>query len=118
MYIPVCFHATMAVEKLLKSYIIGNDNEVEKSHDLNYLRETAARIDTSFDKIENDCALLNDFVPGIKYGDEIQISKQDMNKIIKSMENICDFAPIKAMRDSFHETHKFQIIGEATDTSS
>jgi len=118
MYIPICFHATMAVEKLLKSYIISNGKEVEKSHDLNYLCETAAKINISFKKLENTCAIINDFVPGIKYGDEKQITKQDMNKIIKSLDSICDFPPIKAMRDSFSLKYKFQIIGEAKDTSN
>ena len=118
MYDIMSFHATMAIEKLLKSYIISNGKKIEKTHDLIYLHKAATVINDSFEKIENECIFLNDFVPSIKYGDEIQILKQDMSKIIKSMESICDFPPIKAMRDSFHQTHKFQIIDEITDTSS
>ena len=118
MFVPICFHATMAVEKLLKSYIISNGKTIEKTHDLVYIYKAAIKINNSLDKIENDCTLLNKFVPKIKYCEEIPISKQNMNDIIKSLDHICDFPPIKAMRDSFSQKYKFQIIGDVTDTSS
>ena len=118
MYVPICFHATMAVEKLLKSYIISNSKTIAKTHNLVYIYKVAKKVDNSLNKIENDCTFLNKFVPKIKYCEEIPITKQNMNDIIKSLDNICDFPPIKAMRDSFQQTHKFQIIDEITDTSS
>lgn len=114
MYTHICFHVTMAVEKLFKSYIIINGKNIEKTHDLDYLCEAAAKIDASFVKIEEDSRLLNTFVPSIKYGDEISITKQNMNDIVKSLNNICDFPLIKAMRDSFKKEHKFEIIDEMT----
>ncbi|MDR0289920.1 MAG: HEPN domain-containing protein [Treponema sp.] len=114
MYSPICFHTTQAIEKLLKSYIISNYQSIEKTHHLEYLRKTAMGIDASFIKIENDCLLLNDFVPGRKYSDEVSITKQDMNNIVRSLNNICSFPPIKEMRDSFKQEHKFEIIDEAT----
>ena len=116
MYIPICFHVTMAVEKLIKSYIISNGKSIEKTHNLNYLCKVAMEIDASFEKISDDCALLNDFVPGIKYGDENVITKNDMSKIIYSQEKICDFLPLKIIRDSFHQKYQFRIIDEVSDT--
>jgi HEPN domain-containing protein len=114
MFSPICFHATMAVEKLLKSYIISNGKNIEKTHDLDYLCKSATGIDASFGTITDDNKLLNTFVPSIKYGDEIPITKQDMNNIVKSLNNICGFPPIKAMRDSFKQTHRFEIKDEVT----
>jgi hypothetical protein len=35
-----------------------------------------------------------------------------MNEIIKSLEAVCNFPPIKAMRDSFSEKHNYEIVGE------
>jgi HEPN domain-containing protein len=110
MYIPICFHATMAVEKLLKSYIISNGKDIKKTHDLEYLCESAANIDASFAKIANDNTLLNTFVPRIKYSNKIPLTKQDINNIVKSLNVICDFPLIQAMRDSFRQIHKFEII--------
>ena len=115
MYDIICFHATMAVEKILKSYIIINGKNVEKTHDLSYLCKSAMEIDTSFKNISDDCASLNDFVPGRKYGDEVQISKKDMDNIVKSLDNICDFPPIKSKRDSFNEKHHYRIIDETSE---
>jgi HEPN domain-containing protein len=114
MYDIICFHATQAVEKFLKGFIISNGKTVEKIHDLDILQESAMEIDASFSVIKNACVLLNTFAPNIKYDDEDPITKQDMDKIIKSLENICSFPPIKAMRDSFSKEHNYRIVGEIT----
>jgi len=114
MYDIICFHTTQAVEKLLKSFIINNGKTVEKIHDLDILQKSAMEIDNSFSVIKSACVLLNTFVPNIKYDDEDPITKQDMDKIIKSLENVCNFPPIKAMRDSFSKEHNYKIVGEIT----
>jgi len=110
MYDIMSFHATMAVEKLLKSYIISNGRDIEKTHNIEYLRKAAMKIDNSFEKIEDDCVLLNKFTPNLRYDDEKQITKQDMDNIIKSLNNVCDFQPIKAMRDLLNKEKKYEII--------
>jgi HEPN domain-containing protein len=115
MYNIICFHATMAVEKILKSYIIINGKNIEKTHDLDYLCESAAHIDSSFAELINDNRLLNTFIPKIKYSSKIPITKQDIDKIIKSLNNICNFPPIKAIRNSFNQKHQYRIIDEDTD---
>jgi HEPN domain-containing protein len=110
MYDIMCFHVTMAVEKLLKSYIISNGKNIEKTHNLEYLCNSAKNIDGSFEKIENDCISLNNFIPSRRYDSEKPITKKNMDSIIKSMENICNFPLIKAMRDLFKQKHKYEII--------
>ena len=112
MYNVICLHSTQAIEKLLKSYIIGNGKNIEKTHDLNDLQKTAMKIDASFVEISKDCVSLNEFVPNVKYSNEKPITKQKINNIIKSLETICSFPPIKAMRDSFNKKHKYRIIAE------
>jgi len=114
MYDIVCFHATQAVEKFLKGFIKSNGKTVEKIHDLDVLQQAAMEIDNSFSEIKNPCVLLNTFLPNIKYDDEDPISKQDLDKIIKSLETVSNFPPIKAMRDSFSKEHKYEIVGEIT----
>jgi len=52
------------------------------------------------------------FVFNVKYDDEDPITKQDMEKIINSLENVCNFPPIKAMRDKFSKEHNYEIVGE------
>jgi HEPN domain-containing protein len=114
MYDIICFHATQAAEKFLKSFIISNGKTVEKIHDLDILQKATMEIDNSFANISNDCVLLNAFVPDIKYSEQESITKQNINDIIKSLNAICNFGPIKTMRDSFSKDRKYEIVGEVT----
>ena len=70
------------------------------------------KIDSLFVEISKDCVSLNEFVPNVKYSNEKPITKQKINNIIKSLETICGFSPIKAMRDSFNKKHRYRIIAE------
>ena len=65
MYSIICFHATMAVEKFLKGFIICNGKTVEKIHNLDILQSSAMEIDNAFSKIKNACILLNTFIPNL-----------------------------------------------------
>jgi len=112
MYNVICFHATQAVEKLLKSYIISNAKTIEKIHNLDHLHRAAMEIDILFSKIKNDCVLLNEFVPDIKYSEQESITKQNINDIIKSLDVICNFPPIQTLRASFGKKHKYEIVAE------
>jgi len=118
MYNVICLHSTQAVEKLLKSYIIGNGKKVEKIHSLSDLQKAAMKIDASFTEISKDCISLNEFVPNVKYSNEKPITKQKINNAIKSLENICNFPPINAIRDSFNKKHKYKIIAEEVARSA
>jgi len=118
MYDIICFHATQAVEKLLKSYIIKNGQKVNKIHDIDRLHNIAVEIDVSFTNIKDDCVLLNVFVPDVKYSEQETITKQNLDKITKSMETVCCFPPIKAMRDLFAEKRSYKIVAEITTNPS
>jgi len=114
----ICFHATQAVEKLLKGYLISNNKEVGTIHNLNDLNGVAAKIDGSFLNIREHCALLNNLIPSIKYKAKKSITKENMDKIIKSLESICNFPLIKTMRDSFGKKHSYEIVAEIIVNSS
>jgi len=114
MYDIICFHATQAAEKFLKSFIISNGKTVEKIHNLDILQKVAIEIDTSFTNISKDCMSLNEYVPDIKYSEQEAITKQNINDIIKSLNAICNFPPIKTMRDSFGKERKYEIVVEVT----
>lgn len=45
----VGFHCQQAVEKLLKAYLLANDVEFEKTHDLHRLLRQCAACDTAFE---------------------------------------------------------------------
>ena len=109
-YHIICFHATQAVEKLLKGYIISNGKKIQRIHDLSLLHHVVVEIDTSFKTITDACLFLNTFTPDIRYKNSNPITKQNMSEIKKSLENICTFQPIKEMRNSFGKKHKYEIV--------
>lgn len=109
MYDIICFHATQAVEKLLKGFIISNGKNIEKTHDLDYLQMVAMAIDNSFSKIKLNCLLLNNFIPNMRYSDANPITKRNIVEIIKSLKMVCNFPMIKTMRDTFSKRHGYEI---------
>jgi len=44
----VCFHCQQAVEKFLKAYLIVNNVEIKKTHNIEYLLSECADIDSEF----------------------------------------------------------------------
>jgi HEPN domain-containing protein len=111
-YDIICFHATQAVEKFLKGYILNNGNEVEKIHNLEVLLNNAMAIEKSFKNISNECILLNQYTAEIKYANRNPITGPDVNRVLKALQKIGDFTPVKSLRDSMSKKHKYQIISE------
>jgi HEPN domain-containing protein len=110
----ICFHATQAVEKFLKGFIISKNGQVEKVHDLIKLLEQATRIDSSFDSLKRECLLINKFTPDIKYSHEKTITRSDTDIVLKSLATISNFPPLKSLRDAFSKKYKYEIITEIT----
>jgi HEPN domain-containing protein len=112
MYIPICFHATQAVEKQIKGFIIENSHKVRKIHDLEVLAGQAVKIDSTFDAIKKECVLINQFLPNVKYSNNKIITKNDINDIIRSLAIINNFPPLKSLRDSISKKYKYEMITE------
>jgi hypothetical protein len=112
LHIPICFHATQAVEKQIKGFIIDNNHKVRKIHDLEVLVGQAIQTDSTFDTIKKECVLINRFLPDVKYSNDKIISKSDIDSIIKSLSTINNFPPLKTLRDAISKKYKYEIITE------
>jgi HEPN domain-containing protein len=110
MYMPVCFHVMQAVEKQLKGFIIESKHKVRKIHNLDKLLDQATNINNSFSAIEDECLLLNKYLPGVKYSNDKIITKNDVTSIIQSLSVINNFPPLKSLRDSISKKYKYEII--------
>ena len=66
-YAQISFHFQQAAEKYLKAYIIANELEFQKIHDLSFLVKICLSKDSSFDKIKDDCEFLNTFYIDTRY---------------------------------------------------
>jgi len=111
-YNIICFHATQAVEKLLKGYIIHNGISIGKIHNLVDLLRQAIKIESSFSEIIDNCLILNKLLPNLKYNSRKIISKQIIDETITSLEIICNFPIIKTMRDSYSHKYDYEIVAE------
>ena len=67
----VCFHCQQAVEKFLKAFLIANDIDVRKTHNIEYLLSECADIDTDFAEI--DPKELSDFGVDARYPGDMYV---------------------------------------------
>jgi HEPN domain-containing protein len=111
-YDPICFHATQAVEKFLKGYIISKGRQVEKIHNLEILLTEAMSIDMSFIKIRQECMLLNRYSSQIKYTNRNPITKSGIMEVVRSLQTVSDFPVIKSQRDLLSKKNKYKTITE------
>ena len=64
----VCFHCQQAIEKYLKVFLIANNVDVVKTHNLNYLQLLCLEIDTDFE--EFDFKALTEYAVNARYPDD------------------------------------------------
>jgi len=63
----ICFHFQQAAEKYLKAFIIANDLEFLRSHDLPLLLKMSLSKDISLERLHEDCEYLNAFYVETRY---------------------------------------------------
>ena len=66
-FAQICFHFQQAAEKYLKSYIIAQELEFRKVHDLPLLLKTCLSKDPSFEQLQEDCEYLTTFYVDTRY---------------------------------------------------
>ena len=109
-YDVICFHATQAVEKFLKGFIIDNSQDVKKSHDLGYLWNEAVKIDGKFNDIKNDCKLLNNYTAWVRYSSHSPIEQHEFIAVMKSLKKVYFFQPIQEIRNKFSKQEGYRIL--------
>lgn len=58
-YAQLCFHFQQAAEKYLKAYIIGNNLNFDRVHDLVHLLKTCSAHAPEFSELKEECIFLN-----------------------------------------------------------
>lgn len=67
----VCFHCQQAVEKFFKAYLISNEIEFPKTHNLEILQQLCMLKDPDFKRLELNN--LSDYAVDVRYGNEFYI---------------------------------------------
>jgi HEPN domain-containing protein len=66
-YAQICFHFHQSAEKYLKSFIIANELEFKKIHDLLILLKSCTKINPQFQELTESCKFLNRFYIDTRY---------------------------------------------------
>jgi HEPN domain-containing protein len=87
----ICYHCEQAAEKILKGYLIQNNIEPPRTHDLRLLCKMCATIDNTFDEISQSCVNLTPYGVQPRYPFEIEILDTDMQKAIVDADHAMNF---------------------------
>jgi len=111
-YVLLCYHATQAVEKFIKGFIVENNGMVKKTHNLDYVQNIAESINKNFSFIRNECLLLNEYTQAARYNDHHKIEKDEINNVLKSLNVIYHFDPIVRIREQYKKKDDYRILPE------
>ena len=105
-YEVICYLCAQAAEKYLKGYLISKDIVPEKTHNLPFLNNLCVRIDSNFGNIKRACDFLNQFANNIRYPHKYEVTENDVNSSIDSVENIRNFESILELRNIVSNTNR------------
>lgn len=88
----VCFHSQQIAEKYLKGFLVFKESDFEKTHTLERLLESCAKINPEFLKLKEEAASLSAFYVETRYpGDFPQFTFTDARKALDSAKKIKEF---------------------------
>lgn len=90
-YTIVCYHCQQSAEKFLKGFLLLNEQEPPRIHDLIELRKRCAAIDKSFEKLADACFDLTIYGAQPRYPAEMPIEKGDIERALKHAAEIKQF---------------------------
>ena len=95
----ICFHAQQCAEKYLKAYLVYNNKEIRKTHDIAELIKMCSEIDSEFNKLNReDIVALTDYAVEIRYIDDfyfpsieeakfaIELAEEVKNFVLKKLQ--------------------------------
>ena len=87
----IAYHCQQCAEKYLKSYLVFNDEDVIKTHDLKKLCNLCTVFEKKFSTLENQCGVLVTYITDTRYPPKLDLTDNDVKKAIEYAEEIRDF---------------------------
>jgi HEPN domain-containing protein len=87
----ICFHCQQSAEKYLKGFLVKNNTEPPKIHDLVELLELCEQIYPDFSAVESQCDFLNRYSVAPRYPREWQINPSDVEAAVKYAAEVKTF---------------------------
>lgn len=94
----ICFHFQQAAEKYLKAYIVANNLEFRKIHELPTLLAICQKHNQGFENLKEDCDFLTEFYFETRYPAYVPVSRitrEMAKKAEESTKNIRNFVKEK-----------------------
>ena len=91
----VCFHCQQAAEKYLKAFLVYNDQEPPKTHDLIEIARLCNNYDNDFLIIIPKCEYLLPFATQTRYPSKIDIEEEDIKKALVYAQAIIELVKSK-----------------------
>jgi HEPN domain-containing protein len=100
-YAQICFHFQQSAEKYLKAFIIANELEFRRSHELPLLLNICLSKDPSFKELREDCEYLTTFYIETRYPVHwpMHFSNQESKKCSETAGRIQSFVKKKMVID-------------------
>jgi len=87
----ICYHCQQSAEKMLKGFLVANEKEAPKTHDLTQLCSMCIEIDEQFEALKTMCKFLTLFSVLPRYPNELDIIEDDAGRAILYSQKIIDF---------------------------
>lgn len=92
----VCFHCQQAVEKFLKAFLVKNQIEFTKTHNITALINLCSQVDQSFKEKLSDVDFLTDYAVEIRYPDDwYEPTLMEVNQAYEAALKVKDFVLVK-----------------------
>jgi HEPN domain-containing protein len=103
MLASTCYHCGLAVEKMLKAYLIAKESKLTKTHDLDVLIEKCEKHSPDFSKYRKICEDISVFSI-VRYPPDRNLTEQKMRKTIENTHEIVNFAMAKLKELGYDKT--------------
>ena len=91
----ICFHCQQAAEKYLKAYLVYNDQEPPKTHDLIELVKFCNNYNTDFSPLFTKCEYLIPFAIRTRYPGGSDPEDEDIKRALAYANDIIEFVKSK-----------------------
>ena len=89
------FSLSAAAEKFLKAFLVYNDQEPPKTHDLTELLKLCKKFDDNFNVINLQCEFLFPYAVRIRYPGGVDPEENDMRIALRYTNDIINFVKSK-----------------------
>jgi HEPN domain-containing protein len=102
----VCYHCQQSAEKILKAYLIANDEIPPKTHDLTTLIARSKQYLPDFDNYAKPCNTLTMYASDTRYPPRLSLTETDMKQAIKDATQILEFTKAKLKELGYEYSHQ------------